>query len=120
MDEQQLQGAWQAVKIVVGGRSVPAEVVTTLKYVFEGDKVTLWEGDKETGGGTFSMDPTREPKAIDVSLTEGPEKGKTALGIYEVEGDRLKMCLEEERPAELRGAGKAALVELKRERPKQA
>jgi uncharacterized protein (TIGR03067 family) len=120
MDEQQVQGAWQAVKIVMGGRSVPTEVVTTLKYVFEGAKVSLWEGDKETGGGTFSLGPTREPKAIDVSLAEGPEKGKTVSGIYEVEGDRLRMCLGEERPAEFRGAGKAALVEPERERPKQA
>src|SRR4051812_21037347 len=49
MVKQQLQGAWQAVKIEVGGNSVPAEVVKTLKYVFEGDKVTLREGDRTTG-----------------------------------------------------------------------
>jgi len=37
-------------------------------------------------------DPTKKPKAIDYMMTEGPTKGKTHLGIYELDGDTVKFC----------------------------
>ena len=43
--------------------------------------------------GTFTIDPTRRPKAIDFTqATEGPTRGRTVPGIYEVAGDRLRVC----------------------------
>lgn len=39
------------------------------------------------------MDGAKNPKTIDMIFTEGPEKGKTSLGIYELDGDNLKICL---------------------------
>ena len=53
--------------------------------------------------GTFSIDPSKKPKTIDVKFREGPEKGNTSLGIYELDGDDLKLCLSvttKERPTE--------------------
>ena len=36
---------------------------------------------------------TTKPKMVDLTFTAGPEKGKTSLGIYEVDGDTWKICL---------------------------
>jgi uncharacterized protein (TIGR03067 family) len=119
MEMQHLEGAWKAVKIEVGGKSVPAESVETLRYVFQADKVALWERDKKTGAGTVIVDSTKKPEAIDVAMTEGSEEGKTVLGIYEIAGNTMRMCLGPERPTKFSGAGKAALVELRREKPNQ-
>jgi hypothetical protein len=56
--------------------------------------------------------------AIDVAMTEGQGKGKTVQGIFEVTGDRLRLCIGDERPAAIGGAG--ALVELERVRDESA
>ena len=36
--------------------------------------------------GTFKVDPTREPKAVDWTDTFGPDAGKTFLAIYSPRG----------------------------------
>jgi uncharacterized protein (TIGR03067 family) len=50
-----------------------------------------------------TIDPTKKPKAIDYEMTEGPTKGKTHLGIYELDGDTVKFCFAapgKDRPAD--------------------
>jgi len=44
-------------------------------------------------GGILEVDSTAEPKHVRMKFTEGPEKGNTNNGIYELEGDRWKICL---------------------------
>ncbi len=113
-----LQGTWQAIGIVSGGSPVPAEIVRKLKYVFRGGRVTLLEDDAPAGSGDVTLHTDRLPLAIDVAMTEGQGKGKTVLGIYEVTGDRLRLCIDDERPVAFGGAG--ALVELERVRDASA
>jgi uncharacterized protein (TIGR03067 family) len=96
---------------------MPAEAARRLRYVFEGDRVTLLEDGKSTGAGTVTLHPVASPKALDVLMTEGPGRGQKAEGIYEVAGDRLTLCIGPGRPAGFRSAGPAALVELERVRP---
>ena len=40
----------------------------------------------------FTIDPTKKPKTIDYAMTEGFTKGKTQLGIYELDGDTFRSC----------------------------
>ena len=39
---------------------------------------------------TYTTDPAK--KTIDLVNTIGPRKGKTQLGIYELDGDTVKFC----------------------------
>ena len=42
----------------------------------------------------ITIDPSHQPKWIEwVVQQDNPDKGKTMLGIYELDGDTLKMCL---------------------------
>ena len=53
--------------------------------------------------GTYILDPTQEPKAVDWTDTFGEDEGKTFLAIYSLEGDRLIFCAADagqERPTE--------------------
>ena len=55
--------------------------------------------------GTQKLDPSKSPKAIDVTMTEGPNKGAVMLGIYEFDGDTLKVCFDpqgKKRPTEFK------------------
>lgn len=41
----------------------------------------------------FRLDPTKQPKEIDVTFTAGPEKGVTVEGIYIIRKDEMRICL---------------------------
>jgi uncharacterized protein (TIGR03067 family) len=111
---QQLQGTWQAVRIETEAGPVPAEVVRQLRYLFAGDRVTLFEGDRATGAGTIALDAATTPASIDVVMTDGPGRGQKARGIYEVVEGCLRLCIGTERPAAFHPTGPASLVELER------
>lgn len=64
--------------------------------VFAGDKmaVTTSNGSRES---TFKLDASKKPKTIDLV----DENGQNAPGIYEFEGETLRICLNQggsERP----------------------
>jgi uncharacterized protein (TIGR03067 family) len=66
-------------------------------------KFSVRSGDKLIGEGAMTLDPTKKPKATDVSYTEGERKGKTALAIYEMGSDTFRICVAHpggERPTE--------------------
>ena len=88
-----------------------------MKYIFKDNQVGVMESHKKTRAGIICLDATQTPKTMDITLTEGPQSGKTVLAIYEVDSDCLKLCVGDERPTSFSGAGKAALIELGRERP---
>jgi uncharacterized protein (TIGR03067 family) len=112
-DLQQLQGAWQAVRVETGAGVVPAEVARRLRCLFEGGRVTLFEGEQATGSGVVTVRPSATPKEIDVEMIDGSGQGQV-WGIYEIVGGRLRLCIGPQRPAGFSPAGPDALVELER------
>jgi uncharacterized protein (TIGR03067 family) len=57
------------------------------------NKYTFTTGTGERGGGTFTLDPSKTPKQMNVVPLDGPLKGETIEDIYEVDGDSLKLCM---------------------------
>ena len=55
---------------------------------------------------TVKLDPTKKPKASETTYTEGPDKGKTFKGIYEIDGNTVKFSRagapDDERPTEFK------------------
>ena len=86
-NDKQLQGSWKVVVAEAADKGVIVGDVLTFaddnRLNFE--KVRDQVVKKESA--TFSVDPTKMPKAFDLH----PDK-KPVLGIYELSGDRLKMC----------------------------
>jgi uncharacterized protein (TIGR03067 family) len=101
---EKFQGDWVAVSYTVDGKEVGDDELKTIRLTVKGADSTFKRGDK-TGHGTYKLGPSKDPKEIDISHDDGPDKGKTALGVYEVEGEKLKICLAapgvKERPKEL-------------------
>jgi uncharacterized protein (TIGR03067 family) len=100
---KKFEGTWQLVSSEHDGEKAPAEEIKKAmpKAVVKGDKVTLSAGGKTVMEAEFTVDPTKKPKTIDSTATAGPDKGKKTLGIYELDGDNLKICFnEKERPKE--------------------
>ena len=119
-DRQALQGAWQVVTYETGGEALPEETVKNLRVVFAGDQMTM-SLPKDAGKReyTITLDPTQQPKTIDASPNLAKLKVKTTMpGIYQLDGDTLKLCLAtlggKVRPKDFESAAGANLITLKR------
>jgi uncharacterized protein (TIGR03067 family) len=88
----QLEGEWSMVSGEANGLSMPKEAVESGKRVAKDGETTITIGGQVYFKAKFSIDPTKKPKAIDYTMTEGPTRGKTHLGIYELDGDTVKFC----------------------------
>ncbi len=124
-DREALQGAWRVVSSEAGGKDQTEEFKDHL-LIFEGDTFVLKKGDAVGLKGTFQLDPSKKPRAIDMTITEGGQegdKGKVLHGIYEVDKGTLKWCTAEPggtgRPKEFstKEGINHMLVTLKKEKP---
>jgi len=87
-EQEKFEGTWSLVK-VMGGKERPKKD-EYLKLTFQGDKVTIKTGPKMTEAATYSVDPTKKPKELNVHFENG--KKLTHYAIYELNGDTLKIC----------------------------
>jgi len=86
-----IEGTWTPEKAELGGKPFPSEVRKTMKLVVKGDEYTVSVGEV-VDRGTLKLDPKAKPRTIDITSTEGPNKGTTFLAIYERDGDTLRVC----------------------------
>jgi uncharacterized protein (TIGR03067 family) len=91
---RKFQGAWTFESCEAGGKEPPASELKGLILTFDGNKHTVKKGDEVIQVGTQKLDPSKSPKTIDVTMTEGPNKGAVMLGISEFDGDTLKVCFD--------------------------
>jgi uncharacterized protein (TIGR03067 family) len=106
-EARKFQGTWTFESSEAGGKELPAGALEGIVVIFEGDKHTVKKGNEVIQVGIQKLDPSRSPKAIDVTMTEGPSKGAVMLGIYEINGDTLKVCFDaagKKRPTEFKSA----------------
>lgn len=115
-------GTWEIAAIKPDGAAKEAK---RLAFRKDGTYAALDKDGKELWSGTFEIDPTAKPKVWDHRSHEGKAKGDDVLGIYELNGDSLKVCCvvgkwkENEwtgkpRPKEIKLEGADVMIELRR------
>ena len=119
---ERLQGTWRQIAYERDGVTEPLdEQGWEPRVTFTGDTFVVRLADGSTPiRGTFKLDPTRDPKAIDWTDTFGEDAGKTFLAIYSLEGDRFTFCAAypgQERPTEFRTRPGQVLRVHQRESP---
>jgi uncharacterized protein (TIGR03067 family) len=96
-----LQGTW--VISSINGQTAP-EGSPEMTLTFTGDKYQQALGGEVNERGTVKIDVSKKPMTIDLVITEGPDAGKTQLGIIEVSGDTVRANLDtpgaQQRPAD--------------------
>ncbi len=92
-DQETLQGTWAVVEMEAKGEKAPDDAFSGTKVVIKGDRLTFALGT-EARVSTFRLDPRKKPKVIALTPQDGPSKGQAVEGIYELDGDRLRLCFE--------------------------
>jgi len=82
-------GAWEIVAVKPAGATKDAR---SLVFKKDGGYAARDKDGKELWAGTFEIDPTSKPKVWDHRSYDAKKEGKDALGIYELDGDKLKVA----------------------------
>jgi len=110
-DLEQLQGDWEALSVTEGGnKELPSDKDMSMLLRITDDTLTrvgvMPDGKKvEMQWGSIVLDSSTKPKSIDIVSRQLDDR---LLGIYEIEGNTLRICFaeqsngdaEEGRPAE--------------------
>lgn len=95
---KKLAGSYVMVSGESTAEKLSEERIKDAKMTIEGEKYTAsFGGDSVTG--TLKVDPTKTPKEIDATDSEG----RTILGIYKFDKEQLTVCFappDKERPKE--------------------
>lgn len=117
-----IEGTYVMVSGEAKGEKLSEKTVKGAKLVIEGDKHTVNVGE-DTIIGTHKVDPSKKPKEIDGMDTEGPNKGKTTLGIYKLEKGEFTVCFAppgKDRPKEFSTkSGTGEILHVWKKKPKE-
>jgi uncharacterized protein (TIGR03067 family) len=80
--DKDLLGTWE---------QVPASEPRVILIITR-DTYAVQIAGQATTPDRYKVDPSRAPRTLDVTRSEGPRKGETVLAIYEVKGDSLRTC----------------------------
>jgi uncharacterized protein (TIGR03067 family) len=83
---KKLQGTWIRIYVEVDGKKSEDGKKEPGKAI-----ILTIKGNKY-GDETFTVDPAKKPKHINVSTVDDKGKAITLRGIYELNGDVLKLC----------------------------
>ena len=104
---QAFKGTWRLNSKDEDGKKFSEVEIKDVIMTNDGSgRASVRRGDKVIAEATVKLDPTKKPKTIDVTFTKGKHKGKTVLGIYEIEGDTFRVCVA--RPGDARPAAFSA------------
>ena len=85
-DLEKLQGEWFMAELEIDGKPVPDEKIEGTMLTIKGDKYIVSVKDKKHEV-TITLDPSKDPKAIDMSFSDGTDAPKVGKGIYKIDGD---------------------------------
>jgi uncharacterized protein (TIGR03067 family) len=119
-DKKEIEGVWMPVEAALGEQKLPEETLKTMRLKITGNQYEVVVGTM-ADRGNLKFDNKAKPRTMDIIGTDGPNKGKTILGIFELTGDTMRICYNlkgEKRPTEFNTQGEAAFLLVKYKRVK--
>lgn len=90
-DHSRMQGMWFPTTAEFAGNPYPEQIRKSISLEIKDSNYTVTIGEVKDIG-TVKLNSAASPREIDITGTEGPNKGRTILAIYEFDGEGLKIC----------------------------
>jgi uncharacterized protein (TIGR03067 family) len=90
-EKKALAGGWTVVSAQRDGEALPEDEARKLRLVITEERITLKQGEK-ANQLMYRLNLSARPSEIELVPNDGPQKGKPLSGIYELNGDNLKVC----------------------------
>jgi uncharacterized protein (TIGR03067 family) len=91
MEPDAIHGTWIPVEAILEGKSLPREGLEGMVLTIDSNAYSLLaQGALEQG--TIAVDRAADPRRIELTGTEGPNRGRTLRAIYEIAGDWMRVC----------------------------
>jgi uncharacterized protein (TIGR03067 family) len=87
-----MEGTWAFRTLEIDGQPVPASMLGASRLLIDGDRFRM-ESPEANYEGIFTIDVEHSPDRIDIDFIEGPEAGNRCEGLFELNNDRLRICL---------------------------
>jgi uncharacterized protein (TIGR03067 family) len=121
---KELEGTYKVTFMEKVGKVAEKEVNESLKITIKGDELTVLitekDGEKKEKKAKIKVETAKTPHTIDITPSDGPEKGKTFPGIYKIEKGEVTVVFTEkgDRPKDFKVEGEAVLIRLKKDEKK--
>jgi len=91
---KKFQGTWGLVSATRDGKNVTEDEAKRTSIVIKDNTFRFPQESKvgTSATGSFTLDTTLMPKAMDSITGSGPDTGKISRGIYQFDGKRYKIC----------------------------
>jgi len=87
-----LEDRWQMISAELAGETAPEALANRTELeLITGSYIVRFDGHT-TDRGTYSLDPAGTPAALTLRGTAGPNTGRSIPCIYQLVGDRLRIC----------------------------
>jgi uncharacterized protein (TIGR03067 family) len=116
---KELEGTYKVTALEKGGKAAPKDLSDSLKVTFKGEEFMFKIGDEEKKA-KIKVDSSKTPNTIDITPSDGPEKGKTFPGIFKLDKGELTLVFTEkgDRPKEFKSEGETMMVKMKKDEKK--
>jgi uncharacterized protein (TIGR03067 family) len=93
-DRGKLVGRWTLKSYLFNGKPpAPERAPAELMEIRSDGSFQETKAGKVVTRGTFTIDDSKSPRHITAKFIEGGPEGETVMGIYEITGDRLRVCV---------------------------
>jgi uncharacterized protein (TIGR03067 family) len=84
-----LAGTWELIRAETGGEQSPELIALRVELQLTADAYIVRFGDQAADRGTLAI---AAPNALTLTGTHGPNEGRTIPCLYQLAGDRLRIC----------------------------
>jgi len=108
-DLGKLQGTWILDSVETKGEALPKDKIVRNTIVITGERFAVMNDGKVQREVTFKLDSSKSPKWIDQILPGQDGQLVTRPGLYELNGDTLRLVFDRTRPVEIKASADSTL-----------
>jgi len=87
-----IEGSWQPFKAELAGEAAPAIALTKLCLIINAGTYAVYFGNEVSDSGSYVLGVQSDHQIITLSSLHGTNAGRTIPSIYQLVGDRLRIC----------------------------